>query len=314
MNGYSPAELVEVFRSNAEKPCKERALVLNAQEIPFYFARRPDGFALLVPPDAEGEALRELLKYEEENRERRPKVELPPAAYGYGRSVAVYVSLLTLLFLLPYVRALGSDWRMDGVGHAAAIRSGEVWRAVTALTLHADVVHLLSNVIYGAALGLLVAYVHGGGLGWLAILGAGILGNLTNAVLRSPDHRSIGASTAVFGAVGVLAGAEWLRRTLIRETRLRIFAPLLIGLLLLGYLGMGGAHLIPDTLEISPADRSTDITAHVTGLFWGMPIGALLTLVPRRFATDRRFQRLMGATALALVAVAWILAITVGGQ
>ena len=37
----------------------------------------------------------------------------------------------------------------------------------------------------------------------------------------------MGASTAVFGAVGVLAGAEWLRRTLIRETRLRIMAPLL---------------------------------------------------------------------------------------
>jgi len=269
---------------------------------------------LLVPVEHEAAALHELVQYEEENRAPRPKVELPPAAYGGGRSVLVYGALLALFFFLQHVTVLGSAWYQAGVADAAAIRHGEIWRGVTALFLHADLVHVLSNLLYGAVLGFLVAYVHGGGLGWLAILLAGWLGNLTTALLQDPDHRAVGASTAVFGAVGVLAGAEWLRRTLIRETRLRIVAPLVIGFLLLGYLGMGGAQLIPETLEVRPADRHTDISAHVTGMFWGLPIGALLTLVPLRYATDRRFQLRMAAVACGLIALAWILAITVGAQ
>ncbi|MEW6074300.1 MAG: rhomboid family intramembrane serine protease [Planctomycetota bacterium] len=309
-----PSDLVEVFRSAQEKPCQERALVLRARGIPFFVVRRPGEFSLLVPPAAEERALLELLQYEEENRVRRPKVELPPAAYGYGRAVAAYIGLIVLLFALEHVRALGGGWSRAGVADAAAIRGGEVWRAMTALLLHQDLIHLLGNVLYGTLFGMLVAYVHGGGLGFLSILLAGFLGNWTNALLLGPDHRSIGASTAVFGAVGILAGAEWLRRTLVRETRMRILAPIVVGALLLGYLGMGGAYLVPDTLEIRAPDRGTDVAAHVTGLFWGVPLGALLTLAPRSFATDRRVQRAAGAAALALLGLAWILALAAGAE
>jgi len=309
-----PVDLVPIYRSEAKKPCRERALVLQAQGIPHLVMRRPEGFVLFVPPPVEEQARREIEDYEEENRGWPRRYEPPPAAESPGKATVVYALLIVAVFLLQGFDDLGTAWWRAGVSDAGAIRGGELWRAMTSLFLHSDLLHLGTNLFYGAVLGFLVAYVHGGGLGWLAIVLAGFLGNVTNALILSSDHRSIGASTAVFGAVGVLAGAEWLRRTLIRDTKLRILAPLVIGVLLLGYLGMGGAHLDPGSLEVRPANSKTDISAHVTGLFWGLPLGALLSLVPLRFATDRRFQLAMGATALGLVGLAWALAIVTSGS
>ena len=37
-----------------------------------------------------------------------------------------------------------------GMVDGAAIRAGEVWRPFTALTLHSDLLHLVSNLFFGA--------------------------------------------------------------------------------------------------------------------------------------------------------------------
>jgi rhomboid protease GluP len=308
---FLPDLPVEVFRSTKEKGCRERALVLQAQSIPHLVSREAGSFAVMVSPTDVERATREIEKYEEENRGWSPRGKAPPLATGHTPATVAFLLLLGIFFFLQSSRVGGLDWLGAGTSHAAAIGDGEIWRAMTSLFLHADLAHLTSNLVYGALLGFLVACAQGGGLGWLTILVAGFLGNLTNAFLMGPDHRSIGASTAVFGAAGVLAGAEWLRRTLLRESRLRIAAPILVGFLLLGYLGMGGAYLDPETLEIRPGNRRTDIAAHVTGMLWGLPLGALLTLVPPRFARHSRFQILCGLTALGLIAVAWTLALTI---
>jgi hypothetical protein len=65
----------------------------------------------------------------------------------------------------------------------------------------------------------------GAGLGALALLAAGALGNLADAWLRAGEHLSIGASTAVFAAVGLLGGSEARARHLLAEPRARRFAP-----------------------------------------------------------------------------------------
>ena len=47
--------------------------------------------------------------------------------------------------------------------------------------------------------------------GWWLVLASGIAGNLFNAWGHGGEHSAIGASTAVFGAVGVLGGMNLLR-------------------------------------------------------------------------------------------------------
>jgi len=240
----------------------------------------------------------ELASYEAENRDWPPHEVLPPPVPGAWTGTALATVLLVMVFLFQSGSALGLDWTGAGASDSSAIRSGQVWRAVTALTLHSGVVHLLSNLVFGALIGFLVCYTHGGGLGWLAILLAGVLGNVANALLQGPGHVSVGASTAVFGAVGVLCGSEWRRRHLLRQRRLRRAAPIVIAVLLLGLYGT--------PVELP---TRTDMGAHVTGLVAGLGIGTILPNLLARGAQRFSAQLSFGAAALAILSGSWILAL-----
>jgi len=243
----------------------------------------------------------ELASYDDENRDWPPREVLPPPVPGAWAGTALAAALLVLFFVLQSGNALGLDWMGAGAADGSAIRSGQVWRAVTALSLHSGVVHLLSNLLFGALIGFLVCYTHGGGLGWLAILLAGVVGNVGNAFLQGPGHVSVGASTAVFGAVGVLCGSEWRRRRLLRQRRLRLAAPIVIAALLLGLYGT--------PMELP---TRTDMGAHVTGLIAGLAIGTALPNLLARGGQRFSAQVSFGAAALAILMGSWILAFTSG--
>lgn len=288
---------VEVFASPRGTHCRERALVLHTQGIPFHRTRSRGLERLLVPRAYGAAALAELSSYESENRDWPPAQPPPALRAGAGRGVAGYVVLLGLCWAVTESATLGFPWHEAGVAHAASIREGQWWRAITALTLHTGPVHLLSNLVFGSFFGMLVAWSHGSGLGWLTVLLAGILGNLGNAWLQDPAHLSVGASTAVFGAVGVLAGSEWRRRHLLRERRLRIAAPILMGLLVLAL------HGVPEESE------GIDVSAHALGLAAGIALGALLPWFTARGGADGRAQRLCALLAVATVVLGWTLAL-----
>ncbi len=292
---------VELFRSPRERAARERALVLAARGLPHALARAGRDHVLAVPAEAAPAAARELELYERENAGWPPRAALPALQPGAGVATAVYALLLVACFVLQERGALGRDWVAAGMARSALLREGAWWRAVTALTLHADLVHLGSNLLYGALFGTLAAWTLGGGLGWLVVLCSGALGNLGNAWIQGPEHASIGASTAVFGALGALAGAELRRRRLLREPRLRLAAPIVVALLLLSEMGVG------DPLD--PSASRVDVLAHVAGLAWGLPLGYLSARRDAERLDSRAFQAACGALALALVALAWWLAL-----
>src|SRR5262249_24543175 len=148
----------------------------------------------------------------------------------------------------------GSRWFQHGASISNLVLSKQPWRAVTALTLHADSVHVMGNVISGAIFASAVGRRLGPGGGPLAVLGAGIAGNVANALFHhytgDGGHGSIGASTAVFGAVGILAATQLVvdrRRTSGPRRVLDVLSPVVGGLALLGALGASpnsdlGAH------------------------------------------------------------------------
>ena len=150
------------------------------------------------------------------------------------------------------------------------INRGEWWRPFTALFLHADLGHLVGNLASGIVFATLVAKMIGPLLGWALILGCGTLGNILTSRLTYPEpFISLGASTAVFAALGILSGlgvAETLRDHA-RLPWMRISAPFLAGLILLGWLGGGSGG------------GNTDVLGHVfgfgSGLVAGVAAGAL---------------------------------------
>ncbi len=144
------------------------------------------------------------------------------------------------------------------------IGRGEWWRPFTALFLHADLPHLVGNLVGGTIFAVLVSKSIGPLRGWSLILACGALGNLMTSGIHYPDgFLSIGASTAVFAALGILSGigvSETFREK-VRLPWLRILAPVMAGIVMLSWLGGGG----PGT--------NTDVMGHVFGFGSGLAAG-----------------------------------------
>ena len=257
----------------------------------------PEGAELVVlvdPAQAEA-AADELVAYARENAAAAQlSSPEPPPAPG---TASAWAFVLLLLFCHGAQRRdlLGIDWTRYGAALAGEIRAGAWWRAVTALTLHADAGHLLGNLAAGFVFGGLLAQLLGQGLAWLAILLAGILGNLANAWLQGPDHASIGASTALFGALGLISGYRRHGWRLPWRGGIRRWAPLSAGILLLVQLGTSGER--------------TDVGAHVLGFAIGVAGGLALAAAGPRLPRGRGVQLVAGGLTLALLAGAWALAL-----
>jgi membrane associated rhomboid family serine protease len=176
-----------------------------------------------------------------------------------------------------------SDWFRRGSAEAAAIVRGEWWRTVTALTLHADAGHAVGNAVLGGILLTLLAHTVGAGLASALVLLAGVLGTLGAAELLRHGFSSIGASTAVFGGLGVLAALPQHRR--------RAWVPLGAGLALLAFLGTG---------------KRADLAGHLCGFAAGLALGALTGVSPP--LRSRVAQTAFAIVALAIPAIAWFVA------
>lgn len=222
------------------------------------------------------------------------------AEHRFGwRSFVAYAVLLVACFAGQSAINLLDLGRTDAEG---IIANGEWWRTATALTLHGDVVHLASNLVAGVGFVLFVARFFGAAAGWLLVLLSGIAGNWLNAWVQYPEpHFSVGASTAVFGAVGLLTGIGVWAALAEPRTRLslpRWWVPLFGGLTLLGWLGLG--------------DYRTDVAAHISGFLCGSVFG-LLGAFGRRWVGRLQAHRFwVGAIPLLIVAAAWIFAFAAG--
>lgn len=200
-----------------------------------------------------------------------------------------------------------------GIADSGRILAGEWWRCFTAATLHADDGHFLSNLVSGYfILNLLNHRLGIGTLMLLATLGAGI-DNFLVALVSGPEHRSLGYSSVVFCALGLLAAAETLglarRRLEHRDrfraqgarddadgafwnVRLRRLSPLISALFVAVLVGLG---------------ENVDVKAH----FYGFGIGAALGLATWfQPATWKRpaMQAIFTLTSYGIFAFAWFLA------
>jgi len=161
-------------------------------------------------------------------------------------------------------------WFRRGTAIAEAIvRNHEVWRVVTALTLHADVMHLAGNAVASLVFVTALGRWLGGGLALAATLLCGAAGNLLTAYIYASSHNVVGASTSTFAALGVLGGLQFVRRVRVRSVgRLRrALLGIAAALGLLAMLGMG--------------ERS-DVVAHATGLGFGIGAGLLFGILLKR--------------------------------
>lgn len=304
-----------VLQTAVRREAMEAQLVLEAAAISNELSFVEGRWRLMVAMDDASRASAELAAYQQEKRETATEGEsrfqrLPGAELG----VLCYASVIMLLGFLSASSAFGKDWYVAGEMVAARVVAGEYQRCFTALTLHADSGHIASNLLFGSLFGYFAGQALGGGGAWLVILLGGALGNAMNAWVQPAQHVSIGASTAVFSALGVMvvfafrpAVAKQPDGSSQRNTQadqeasdiighFKRWSPLVGGVSLLALLGVG--------------DERTDVIAHVTGFFAGLIVGWLGCRLPRKWLRSRKFQSLMGVVCCLLLALAWIVALS----
>ncbi len=294
-----PLVLAGVYESLTRAACDERAFVLNAVGIASVIEYDGFNYRLAVWAGDLPAATGHLRAYNAERRAARaPRIAVPAE---HVHSIPWLGTVFYVLILLGVARAISSGlWPAqafdNGVLDALAVRSGQWWRAWTALTLHWDGAHLMANLGGGLWFGTLAARQLGNGWAWLMIVTAAAAANLFDAHFGPAWYHSAGASTAVFAALGLMAAHAWRTRYYLPQRRVLRWAPLVGGVILLGWLGSAG--------------EGTDLIAHVMGFTLGGVLGAVAAVPAINALLNRVPQWISGALALASLAAAWTLALT----
>jgi rhomboid protease GluP len=285
-----------VHHGRNRQECSDKALVLHSLSIPCnILSTDSERYALAVPSSYAEKARFEIWEYEQENKPAKfVSTTIKP---DYERAIPGVIGYILVVVAIAWASGasvFGSDWLAAGRIDGSLIREGEWWRVFTALTLHGSLKHLLGNIVFGALFGLLAGGLLGPGIAWLGIVIAAAAANTVNVFLLDATHRSIGASTAVFAALGMLSGFVWRAKLMAQERWAWRLGPIVGGLALLAYTGTG--------------DENTDVGAHLVGFVCGFGSGIIMSAWSG-IRVQWKWQIAAGIVTLAILADAWLIAL-----
>jgi len=203
-----------------------------------------------------------------------------PAFFIMGLLMAIHVACLHYHIHEDMVLKYGAS--------ALYILQGETYRAVTALFLHADARHLVGNLAGLLIFGAPFISLSGFGTGPFMLLFTGTLGNLITARLYQSAHLSIGSSTAIMGAAGLLVAYQVTGKG--RSFQLNTLMPIFAGALLVGMFSQG---------------ESTDVWAHVLGFGCGLFSGLVFCPLNRTLQFPQKNTLALFISLFILCAAIW---------
>ena len=238
------------------------SLVVLAMDEACWLVPASDGHHLRVEPAALDAVRQQLACFDRES------VGWPPKPVVDAAPVRLHAPLSPLFWVLGVLAVFWAQGTWPGLTEAGVLDAdrvfhhGEWWRAASALWLHADVGHLVSNAGGGWLVFSAVVATFGLGAGWWWLTVSAVMGNLAAVALHAGgDYRSLGASTAIFAGLGLLTGRAL--RVMSRSEPSRRWrtmgVPLASGLGVLGLFGAGGVNI--------------DVLAHATGFVAGLVMG-----------------------------------------
>jgi len=240
----------------------QHSLVVLAMGETCWLIPTDTGHHLRVEPPALDAARRQLACFDRES------IGWPPQPIVDAVPHIKHLPLSPLVWVLAVSAAYWAQGMRPGLTEAALLDArrvfdhGEWWRAWTALWLHADLGHLVSNAANGFLVFTAVIMTFGRSVSWFLIAGSAIAGNLATVALQSSnDYRSLGASTAIFAALGLLTGraVRVMHRSNHPHRWRTLLTPLFTGLIVLGLYGAGGVQI--------------DVLAHAMGFVAGLLFG-----------------------------------------
>ena len=284
--------------------------VLSSQFIPYTLIRLPDDFILENGVSEHGiwgievenshldNVAKQIKDYESERhlfsfKNLHPEYDIPLPDYSRPFVGIFIVALLSIIYLITGPYQYSNTFFHNGSMSCFDVLNGEWWRTITALFLHNSVMHLVGNIAFMFLFSIPINNRFGAGMTLFLIFISGILGNIGTTLIRAIDHNyivSFGASTAVFGALGILTGIG-VMISIKYLSRRYIFYGIFSGFVLLGMTGVG---------------PKSDVLAHCMGFLFGICIGVFSNKIKR----DNIPLQWFGAIAsLLLFTVSWYLAL-----
>lgn len=253
-------------------PCEAAVLpwlaVLSSARIQYRIEQDDRGWAVWVWREEAERAEGELREYRRESHDWPPPVGALPYSEGEfdPGTLASLLVAFGLIWFHRYTGPYSSTVAFFAVGSADSSRivAGEWWRVFTALTLHSDATHVLANALCCVAFGRCVCRQLGTGVAWTLIGLVGAVANGLTARSIVGGHIAVGASTATFGALGILAGLQLVRNLCSRNEghclRGRVWLPLGAAVGVLALLGSGAR---------------SDLLGHLWGIVVGIGAGCV---------------------------------------
>lgn len=223
-------------------------------------------YELEAPVTSEGIARKELRAYQSECQQQSAVT-----SHGIDHDFGVAVFLIwAIALLVSYkVQVVLPQWQDIGMNSSIDLmHHGQWWRPLTSLFLHADLGHLLANIVTGGLFATVLSRMWGPAICWLAIILCGAVGNAANCFLQYPDAAfSIGASTSVMAALGLLCAHGTYCALIHRDqsgSLRHIIVPLAAGIALFGLTG-------------NSSDPDVNVLGHACGFVAGLLIGLPIT-------------------------------------
>lgn len=181
----------------------------------------------------------------------------------------IVLNIMVYLFMLlydtvdqTYFYALANDYE--------GIQNGQIYRLITSMFLHSDIIHIACNMYALYILGPVVERYYGKTKFLFIYMLSGILGSIFSAAFMSADAVSIGASGAIFGLLGSIAYfTYYYRATLQGLLRSQILPAILLNLAL--------GFMIP----------GIDVTCHIGGLIGGILVSMAIGIGDKGRTSDQ---------------------------
>ena len=173
-----------------------------------------------------------------------------------------------VVFILGQLSAsLAEYFYLNGVLHGyTVVMKGETYRLFTSIFLHADTMHIVMNMLSLYMVGTMVEKLFSKSA-YLGIYFASALFGSFSSIYMHLGGQAVGASGAIFGLFGALAGFAFVHRVRMRNQFIGFMKN--FGLILLLNLVIG--FIFP----------SIDVSAHVGGLVGGMVGGFIIAKNPK---------------------------------
>jgi membrane associated rhomboid family serine protease len=278
--------------ARSRRQAMDWGLVLTSQGIEAIINHSESGWELIVEQRDYDSAQAALRQYRMENRGWGWRYPVVGSELVFHWGSLGWVAVIVAMYYWSTVVWPGA--RDAGILDSRPRGPGQWWRLFTAMSLHQNLPHLMSNATTGCVLLGLAMARFGAGVALLAAFLAGAAGNAADLLIYSEPHQSLGASGMVTGALGLItfqSFAFWRKFPAGPRFLMRAAAGGVLILVLIGF------------------DPDADVVAHVGGFLAGAVFG--LALGHMNPATLQRWPaNIASMAALAtLYLTTWFLAI-----